>query len=101
MNFEAFNIDNIQIKPNREIKNKRYDYIWWGEDNLYPQYLLELKENSPIHSVAADSTVTMCFGKGIEIEGLGNVLINKLKPYLNYTTRYYMIFIYLVVMLLR
>jgi len=77
MNFEAFNIDNIQIKPNREVKNKRYDYIWWGEDNLYPQYLLELKENSPIHSVAADSTVTMCYGKGVEIENLGNVLVNK------------------------
>lgn len=77
MNFEAFNIDNIEIKPNREVKNKRYDYIYWGEDNLYPQYLLELKENSPIHSVAADSTVTMCYGKGVEIEGLGNVLVNK------------------------
>lgn len=76
-NFEAFNIEGVEIKPNVEYKNKRYDYIHWGNDNLYPQYLLELKENSPIHSVAADSTVTMCFGKGVEIEGLGNVLVNK------------------------
>jgi hypothetical protein len=76
-NFEAFNIQGIEIQPNREIKNKRYDYVYWGESNLYPQYLLELKEKSPIHSVAADSTVTMSFGKGVEIEGLGNVLVNR------------------------
>ena len=76
-NFEAFNIQGTEIQPNREVKNKRYDYVWWGQDNNYPQYLLELKEKSPIHSVAADSTVTMSFGKGVEIEGLGNVLVNR------------------------
>lgn len=78
-NFEAFNIKGIEIKPNVETKNKRYDYVMWGNDNLYPQYLLDLKENSPIHSVACDSTVTMSFGEGVEIEGLGNVLISKME----------------------
>lgn len=75
--FESFNIPGIDIKPNVEVNNKRYDYVQWGNDNLYPQYLLELKERSPIHSVAADSTVTMSFGEGVEIENLGNVLVNK------------------------
>lgn len=76
--FEAFNINGgIDVKVNTEVKNKRYDYLQWGQDNLYPQYLLNLKQNSPIHSVAADSTVSMAYGKGVEIEGLGNVLVNK------------------------
>jgi len=75
-NFEAFSIEGIEIQPNTEVKNKRYDYVQWGKSNLYPQYLIELKENSPIHSVACDSTVTMSFGDGVEIEGLGNGLIN-------------------------
>jgi len=76
-NFEAFNIDYIDIEANIEVKNKRYDYLYWGKNNLYPQYLLGLYQKSPIHAVAADSTVTMCFGDGVEIEGLGNVLVNK------------------------
>ena len=77
MNFEAFNIKGIEIQPNVESKNKKYDYVYWGKNNLYPQYLLDLKESSPIHSVACDSTVTMSFGDGVEIENLGNVMVNK------------------------
>jgi hypothetical protein len=80
-NFEAFNIQGIEIQPNVEVVNKRYDYVYWGKDNLFPQYLLDLKENSPIHSVAADSTVTMSYGDGVEIEGLGNVLINRTEKF--------------------
>jgi hypothetical protein len=76
-NFEAFNINYIDIEQNIEVKNKRYDYVFWGKNNLYGQYLLGLYQKSPIHAVAADSTVTMCFGDGVEIEGLGNVLVNK------------------------
>lgn len=77
MNLEAFNISNHSIVRNEEMDNKRYDYYLWGRKNDYPQFLLDLKENSPIHSVACDMTVSMSYGDGVEIEGLGNVMVNQ------------------------
>lgn len=77
MDLQTFNISQDKIVRNRELDNKRYDYYLWGAKNEYPQFLLDLKENSPIHSVACDMTVSMSYGDGVEVEGLGNVLVNK------------------------
>ena len=77
MDIQAFNISQNKIVRNEEVNNRRFDYYYWGKKNDYPQFLLDLKENSPIHSVACDMTVSMSYGDGVEIEGLGNVLINQ------------------------
>ena len=86
MNIEAFNITTKEPVRNLEYDYKKYDYYLWGRRNDYPQFLLDLKENSPIHSVACDMTVSMSYGDGVEIEGLGNVLIN---PTESLSTLYY------------
>lgn len=88
MDIQAFNISQNKIVRNEEVNNRRYDYYYWGKKNDYPQFLLDLKENSPIHSVACDMTVSMSYGDGVEIEGLGNVLIN---PTESLSTLYYKI----------
>lgn len=88
MDLQAFNISQNKVIRNEEVDNKRFDYYYWGKRNDYPQFLLDLKENSPIHSVACDMTVSMSYGEGVEIEGLGNVLIN---PTESLSTLYYKI----------
>ena len=89
MEFEGFNIQNLDVKENKEVINRRNKYINWGDDNLYPQYLLDLKETSSTFSVALDSSVNMAFGEGIEIldkEGnsIGNPMINKTESISNF-----------------
>lgn len=82
INFQSFNIDyNIQridIRENAEVETKRDEWINWGNiNNDYPQFLLQLKQHSPVMSVCIDQKTNMGFGDGVEIEGLGNVLVNK------------------------
>jgi len=88
MNIEAFNISQNKIVRNEEQDNKRYDYYLWGKKNDYPQFLLDLKESSPIHSVACDMTVSMSYGEGVRLDGLGNVLVNQTE---SLSTLYYKI----------
>ena len=88
MDIQAFNISQNKIIRNEEVDNRRFDYYYWGKKNDYPQFLLDLKENSPIHSVACDMTVSMSYGDGVEIEGLGNILVN---PTESLSTLYYKI----------
>ena len=76
MDLQTFNISQNSLVRNEEKDYKNKDYYLWGRKNQYPQFLLDLKENSPIHSVACDMTVSMSYGEGVEIEGLGNVLVN-------------------------
>ena len=88
MDIQAFNISQNKIVRNEEVDNRRFDYYYWGKKNDYPQFLLDLKENSPIHSVACDMTVSMSYGEGVRIEGLGNVLVNQTE---SISTLYYKI----------
>jgi len=88
MDLQAFNISRSNLVRNEEKDYRNKDYYLWGKKNDYPQFLLDLKENSPIHSVACDMTVSMSYGDGVEIEGLGNVLVNKTE---SLSTLYYKI----------
>jgi len=88
MDLQAFNISRSNLVRNEEKDYRNKDYYLWGRKNDYPQFLLDLKENSPIHSVACDMTVSMSYGDGVDIEGLGNVLVNKTE---SLSTLYYKI----------
>ena len=45
-----------------------YDYISYGEDNKYPQYLWNLYLNSSIHQSIIDNTVNYIYGEGLNID---------------------------------
>jgi hypothetical protein len=82
LNLKSFTIDyrinRLDVRENMEVEVKNKPWIMWGNvNNDYPQFLLQVKENSPVLSVCIDSKVNMSFGDGVEIEGLGNVMVNK------------------------
>jgi hypothetical protein len=62
INFEA-----IQPPLIKEVRGK--DYIFYGEDNLYPQKLIELYNSSAMHHTAVDAIKTGIIGLGIETIG--------------------------------
>jgi hypothetical protein len=81
-NFKSFTIDyrinRLDVRENVEVETKNKPWISWGNvNNDYPQFLLQVKESSPVLSVAIDSKVNMSIGDGVELEGLGNVMVNK------------------------
>ena len=75
-----------QYSPNT-IESPGDDYISYGDTapykNLYPQFLIDLYNSSPIHRAITDSASAMVAGKGILIEDESNVeMTNKLKTFL-------------------
>ena len=81
-NFKSFTIDyrinRLDVRENVEIESKNKPYVLWGNvNNDYPQFLLQVKESSPVLSVAIDSKVNMSYGEGVEIEGMGNPMVNR------------------------
>lgn len=51
----------------REIRNK--DYVFYGEDNLFPGKLIDLYDSSAMHHTAIQAIVDGIFGEGIELIG--------------------------------
>ena len=91
-NFQIFNtqygmpVQSISSIENVEYDGRRDDWVSWGEKNNYPQFILELRETSPTLAVSIDAKTSMSLGDGVEIEGLGNVLVNR---YESITELYY------------
>ena len=79
--IHSFNVDyqinRLDTRENREATERAKPWVLWGLKNDYPQFILQVKEHSPTMSVAIDAKVNMTYGNGVEIEGLGNVLVNK------------------------
>jgi len=79
--IHSFNVDyqinRLDTRENREATERTKPWVMWGLKNDYPQFILQVKEHSPTMSVAIDAKVNMTYGDGVEIEGLGNVLVNK------------------------
>lgn len=51
----------------KEIRNK--DYMFYGEDNLYPEKLIEMYDSSAMHHTCVQAIKDGIFGEGIEIVG--------------------------------
>jgi hypothetical protein len=91
--IHSFNVDyqinRLDTRENREATERSKPWVMWGLKNDYPQFILQVKEHSPTMSVAIDAKVNMTYGDGVEIEGLGNVMVNK---YETISELYYKIF---------
>jgi len=51
----------------KEIRNK--DYMFYGEDNLYPDKLIQMYDSSAIHHTCIEAIKDGIFGEGIDIIG--------------------------------
>lgn len=60
--FEA-----IPLPVFRELRNK--DWVYYGENNLYPQKMIELYNGSAIHHTAIDAKTAAIKGEGFEVYG--------------------------------
>lgn len=74
-------IESIQlakyVEPNYEEKATTQGFIQYGDDNLYPQYLIDLYNSSAVHHALVDSIAYMIFGKGVSAEGQAKLQIEK------------------------
>jgi hypothetical protein len=58
-----------KIQPT-EIINSNAAYVSYGANNLYPQYLLQLYSESPVHGSLVTSIASMIAGKGLTSNNL-------------------------------
>ena len=72
-NIQAINLSAYQPVEAVE-KENRSGWIDYGSNNLYPNYLLNLFHNSPIHNALVNSISYM-----IEGQGTGTILDNALQ----------------------
>jgi hypothetical protein len=74
-------IESIQfakyVEPNYEEKATTQGFVQYGDDNLYPQYLIDLYNSSAVHHALVDSIAYMIFGKGIDSEGEAKLQVEK------------------------
>jgi hypothetical protein len=70
--INIFSFKSIEIPKFVEIRGK--DWISFGEDNLFPQKLIELKNSSAIHNTCIESTTDAVCGEGLE--AIGDYLVN-------------------------
>lgn len=53
------------------VEKRNKDWVFYGEDNAYPDYLLWLYENSGKHAVLINGKVDYIVGKGFEVDKTG------------------------------
>lgn len=73
----AYEIQRLDLRNNLEVETKRDEWINWDAKNDYPQFLLQVKENSPTLSVCIDAKTNLTIGDGVELENMGNVMVNR------------------------
>jgi hypothetical protein len=66
-------IDAPQSPTINDQANKMFPYVFWGKDNLFPQYLVELYNSNPAHSSAINLKKTFIQGQGMEGNGLNEI----------------------------
>lgn len=57
--------ENYSQIPNPRFLNR--GIVWWGADNLYPDFLMGLYKSSPIHSAIIDRKVKVSCGESLSI----------------------------------
>lgn len=64
---KSHNFEAIALPTFRELRNK--DYVLFGENNLYPQKLIELFQGSAIHHTAIEAKSAAIKGEGFAVYG--------------------------------
>ena len=80
--------ENQKIPDFKQVRGK--DWIYWGEDNCYPDYLIDLYMRSSTHNAIVTGKVNYILGNGWKADKAGstvnnqailNAFINKINPY--------------------
>jgi hypothetical protein len=66
------------VAKNYEEKVDRKGWVKYGEDNLFPQYLIDLTNQSAVHGALVNSIALMIFGDGINVDGENQLYIEKI-----------------------
>ncbi len=73
------NLHRDDQSPRVDIRiRKSKDYIYFGKNNLFPQKLIELADNSAIQNSLLQATATLIAGEGLIFEGSGEEEFNEL-----------------------
>ena len=67
-NYIKFNRDTAPIPKPIEVQNYRQDWVNFGVDNLYPNFLIDLYYRSPLHSAIVNKKMEMAIGRNIKFE---------------------------------
>jgi hypothetical protein len=67
--FITVELASHKVPEFKEVKNK--DWIYYGEDNKYPDYLLDLFNRSAIHKAIVSKKVSYIVGRGFSVDSLG------------------------------
>ena len=62
--LRVINLSTYTSPEIKEVRNK--DYILYGEDNMYFQYLIDRYNGSPTHNAIINGISEMIFGKGLD-----------------------------------
>lgn len=73
----ALNVYNLPLF--RELRNE--DYISYGYNNTYPQYLIDMFNQSAVHNAIVTGKVNYITGRGLSIENGQNKLFINPNPY--------------------
>ena len=82
--------ENHKVPEFKEVKNK--EYIYFGEDNNYPDYLIELYLRCAKHNAIINGKTNYIYGGGLITDdktstvtqkAITQKFINKLKPFIN------------------
>jgi hypothetical protein len=72
-NIFFVNLTTKSVTPDVDIrKNKKKDYIYFGKDNLFPDYLIDLADNCSIHRALLETKTKFIAGEGFYFEGEDN-----------------------------
>jgi len=65
--IQSGNFEAIRTPIMKEVRSK--EWVYFGEDNLYPQMLIELYNSSAMHHTAVDAIKDGIIGEGIKLIG--------------------------------
>jgi hypothetical protein len=64
------NLYEVKLEAHKipvNIERPRDGYVTYGEDNLYPNYLIELYNRSAKHNAIVNSKITYVYGQGLQV----------------------------------
>jgi len=65
--LKAGNFTAIELPKIKEVRGK--EWIYYGEDNMFPQSLIEMYDNSAMHHTAIEAIKDGIYGEGIKLIG--------------------------------
>lgn len=65
--INAFSLHAVTDLP-RIIETRQYEWVFYGEDNLYPEYLKDMFNTSPTHNAIVKTKAHMVVGEGYTID---------------------------------